>query len=761
MSANLGTAWIQVKPSTQGLQKNILTGLRGSGAAASNQVGSEIRKSKGISAGMAVAWGAAVAVGYKAIGTLVSGFKNFVKSASEIQGLRASFQSLTGSVGKTNKVMQTLYDFGKKTAFSNEEIQSAGRSFLAVGQNAEDMRESLKLAGDIAGATGANLTQLVLPLTQAFSRGKLQTQDFYQILNSGAGALRGTIVEAYKASGGVKELSEAMSDGEITTDILWDAMRRATDQGGFAFNGAIKQAETFNGRMSNLQEAITQVGLKILGVDAVTGEVELGGPFDKLSNAIKSATEILGGFDINKIGEAFKKLDAGALGTTLGTKMQEAFGKIGEFIAKIDWPTLGMAVGKQSVGFIIGFLTGLLNFDVGPILKFAMENWWQILLGIATVIFLPAKLFGPLVKGISKIPLIGPMTTWIMNAIRGAGQFLFPKMTGFFNGLFGGIGGVLMRVVTFIKNIFMGIFRILIAPFRLFDTAVTAIFNLFKGFIVRIFSSIVNVIRAIFSPIVNFFAARFASIRSVIGAAWNSIKAGASAVWGAIRAFFAPVANFIGGIFGRVRSAVGSVFGSIRGGASATWGAIRGAFGGVSGFIRGVFQSAYNAVKGVWSGIGGFFSGIKNKIAGAFTGMVQIGRDIVAGIARGISPTGVVNKMKELASNALSSVKSFLGIKSPSRVMRDQVGKMMGLGMAQGITGSTKEAVRAAQRQSGEVLGAFSNSTGRNSTLSAQFAQSGSGAAGGVGGQNFTIINPNPEQTAQIVAQKMKMQGGF
>lgn len=289
MPASIGTVYINIAPNMTGIQGKIAGGLRGSGSKFADQFGGEISgKSAAI---IGVIAGVASAAVNKSISVISAGIKDFVNSASEVQGLRASFLSLTGSVEKTNAVMTALYDFGKETAFSNKDIQSAGRAFLATGQNADQMRESLKLAGDIAGATGAELSQLVLPLTQAYARGTLQTQDFYQILNSGAGALRGVLQEVVKSETGISNLGDAMSEGKVTTDLLWEAMRKANKEGGFAFNGAIKQAQTFSGRMSNLRESITQVGLKIIGVDAIAGNVTPGGIFDKLSMGVLWLTD--------------------------------------------------------------------------------------------------------------------------------------------------------------------------------------------------------------------------------------------------------------------------------------------------------------------------------------------------------------------------------------------------------------------------------------------------------------------------------------
>lgn len=77
----------------------------------------------------------------------------------------------------------------------------------------------------------------------------------------------------------------------------------------------------------------------------------------------------------------------------------------------------------------------------------------------------------------------------------------------------------------------------------------------------------------------------------------------------------------------------------------------------------------------------------------------QLGRNIIEGIGNGVknAAKGLADSVVDAANGALGGVKDFLGIKSPSRVMRDEVGKMMGAGMAEGITNSTRQ-VEAAMR---------------------------------------------------------------
>lgn len=64
-----------------------------------------------------------------------------------------------------------------------------------------------------------------------------------------------------------------------------------------------------------------------------------------------------------------------------------------------------------------------------------------------------------------------------------------------------------------------------------------------------------------------------------------------------------------------------------------------------------------------------------------------LGRDIIGGIIEGLKRYGsqIAETLKSFASNAWKSVKNFFGISSPSKLMRDTVGKFIPLGIAEGI----------------------------------------------------------------------------
>lgn len=85
----------------------------------------------------------------------------------------------------------------------------------------------------------------------------------------------------------------------------------------------------------------------------------------------------------------------------------------------------------------------------------------------------------------------------------------------------------------------------------------------------------------------------------------------------------------------------------------------------------------------IWAAIiGGIKDGISN--------ITEVGGDIVEGLWNGIKDMGgwISDKLKGFGDEVLGSIKGFFGIKSPSRVMADQVGKNLALGIGAGFENS-------------------------------------------------------------------------
>ncbi len=104
--------------------------------------------------------------------------------------------------------------------------------------------------------------------------------------------------------------------------------------------------------------------------------------------------------------------------------------------------------------------------------------------------------------------------------------------------------------------------------------------------------------------------------------------------------------------------------------------------------VQIITKLAVGLVRGIPALIGKIPSMI-SQIKNAFTSVNwgSVGMNIIKGIASGLANAGgvIVKAAKSAAKSALDAAKSALGIHSPSRVFRDQVGKMMALGMGIGF----------------------------------------------------------------------------
>lgn len=88
--------------------------------------------------------------------------------------------------------------------------------------------------------------------------------------------------------------------------------------------------------------------------------------------------------------------------------------------------------------------------------------------------------------------------------------------------------------------------------------------------------------------------------------------------------------------------------------------------------------------------------------------MLSIGKNVVQGIWKGITNAKdwLLNKIKSFAKTITKGIKDFFGIKSPSRVMRDEVGRYLAEGVAVGITENTEKVETASDKMAQNVLNA-------------------------------------------------------
>ena len=105
---------------------------------------------------------------------------------------------------------------------------------------------------------------------------------------------------------------------------------------------------------------------------------------------------------------------------------------------------------------------------------------------------------------------------------------------------------------------------------------------------------------------------------------------------------------------------------------------------GIGNAMPNIITAAGDVAKKIWNAI-------KN------INWIQVGKDIINGLINGIGAMGSAlwDAAKNIASSALNAIKSFFGIASPSKVMRDEVGKWIPPGIAVGIEANTQPLTKA------------------------------------------------------------------
>lgn len=125
---------------------------------------------------------------------------------------------------------------------------------------------------------------------------------------------------------------------------------------------------------------------------------------------------------------------------------------------------------------------------------------------------------------------------------------------------------------------------------------------------------------------------------------------------------------------------------------------------GVNNAFNSIKNTVSNVCKGVGNVVSSMWDGAKNVVSGA----VNVGKNIVTGIGNGIKnvASGLWNGVKKVGSGIVNGFKSFFGIHSPSRLMRDEIGEMLPPGIENGIVAATPDLVKGTQQQMEKVVDA-------------------------------------------------------
>jgi phage-related protein len=199
-------------------------------------------------------------------------------------------------------------------------------------------------------------------------------------------------------------------------------------------------------------------------------------------------------------------------------------------------------------------------------------------------------------------------------------------------------------------------------------------------FISDVWNNIVAWVTGAISNVWNTIMGVVNLIKAYWSFAWSWVLAKIQEVWNGITSWISNAIN-------TVSRTVTGVLNTIKAYWSLAWAWVLAKVNEVWGGIKSGVSNGINSVVS-------FVSGIKSKVLGALSAagswLVSVGQNIIQGLIDGAKGMigNAVQAVKDVGGSMLDGIKGFLGIHSPSRVFKTQVGMMIGAGLIAGISAS-------------------------------------------------------------------------
>lgn len=504
-----------------------------------------------------------------------------------------------------------------------------------------------------------------------------------------------------------KDLRDALA---VDGDPFANALNRIT-QGTDRLTGPFK---SFGSKIAgtDIGQSVTAWGSKLTsgfgGVISKIGDSKLATGFTALAGKVKTAaTPALSG-----LGDIF-----GGLGDIVGPKVQAGLGKIGGMFGSFFSP--GNFLKFLGIGAIIAALVaglGMLDQSMGGQLFVQISNLFaelptmitdgmakisavlpgmiqtgsNILLALINgvtgslpqLVSAAAQIVSMLVQGLAQalptlLPAAVQMITTLITALIEQAPMLIQSGMQLLQGLVQGIMNSLPTLIAAIP-------QILQALLTAFTTALPTVLNIGVDIILNIVNGLVSampqlvaMLPTVIQTLINTFTENLPGI----------VQVGVNALVKLIDGLSQAIPQLVGYIPQIIASIVNTLASNLPQILQAGVQILITLAGGLAKAIPQLISQIPAIVRSIWNGFTSVNWG-------------EVGLNIITGIASGIA--GAAGKLVDAAVNAakdaLNWVKDKLGIHSPSRVFRDQVGVMIGRGMAEGIDQSQRIVNRSLDR---------------------------------------------------------------
>lgn len=285
--------------------------------------------------------------------------KALFQAGANAESFRISLETMLNSKAKADKLAADIVEMAKKTPFTLQELQDGTKALLAYGFQAEKIIPLTQTLGDISAGIGKDkLPQLTMALGQVYGNMKLMGQEANQFVQAGVPLFE----ELSRASGkSVAQIRDDMSKGKISYQMVEDALRSMTEEGGRFYQLMERQSQSLEGKVSNLEDSFYQFKVQLMSLFSDGTKSVL----DFLTNGINALAAGVVGLRpvVSSLGSVFSAVFdvLGEVGGVIKLVISSMFGISSEAITLKNVVTglgfaleVGLVAPLKLVAFVIG-----------------------------------------------------------------------------------------------------------------------------------------------------------------------------------------------------------------------------------------------------------------------------------------------------------------------------------------------------------------------------------------------------------------------
>lgn len=296
------------------------------------------------------------------------------------------------------------------------------------------------------------------------------------------------------------------------------------------------------------------------------------------------------------------------------------------------------------------------------------------------------------------VPMLPQLITAIVTALLGAVPQLLQAATTLLMAIVNALPTIITALTAALPQILTAITNCLQTSVPVLLQAAITLLMAIVDALPTIIDALVAAIPVIITTLVDFFTnnidtildaaiqllmALVDAIPEILVALGNALPQIISAILNAVVDAVPKLLKKSRELFGKIMEALGELLGKLPGKMLEVRDSI---VNGIRNSLGSIGSAAADIVSAIWDHI--------KELPGM---MLDVGRDLVEGLWNGISDMvgWIGDKISGFGDSVLGGLKDFFGIASPSKVMRDEVGKFLPAGIAIGIEDSTLSAVKS------------------------------------------------------------------